>query len=102
MPEEKTPTKTEEKAFPETSKDKAVTAKVVTQDRQPEAIVEPMTTVLSPNSPWEKVHADGVIDTFVMEVRDAGILIRTESPARGSESTVFLPNVKVSQIPSCK
>ena len=101
MPDEKTPDK-QTKAVLETTKDKTVAAKAVTQDKQPEKTAEPMAVVLSPNSPWKLVHSDGVIDTFVMEVRDAGILIRTESPARGSESTVFLPNVKASQLPSCE
>jgi hypothetical protein len=91
-----------EKVVAKTSKDETLAIKAVFHEKQPEIVDEPRAVILSPNSPWKKVHVDGVIDTFVMEIRDAGILIRTESPARGSESTVFLPNVKASQIPSCQ
>lgn len=65
-------------------------------------LVEPHVKVLAPNSPWKQLHSDGSIGTYVMEIKDAGVLVRTESPKENSESMVFLPNVKLSQLPDCK
>lgn len=63
---------------------------------------EPHAKVLAPNSPWKQLHSDGSIGTYVMEIKDAGVLVRTESPKENSESMVFLPNVNLSQLPDCK
>lgn len=87
MPDDKTP----EKETKPTSKSAEISKSV-----------EPHAKVLAPNSPWKQLHSDGSIGTYVMEIRDAGILVRTESPKENSESMVFLPNVKISQLPDCK
>ncbi len=84
MPEEKTENKPEVK----------ITKKI--------ELVEPHVKVLAPNSPWKQLHSDGSIGTYVMEIKDAGVLVRTESPKENSESMVFLANVKLSQLPDCK
>lgn len=84
MPEEKTDNKSEVKVTKKTES------------------VELYAKVLAPNSPWKQLHSDGSIGTYVMEIKDAGVLVRTESPKENSESMVFLPNVKLSQLPDCK
>jgi hypothetical protein len=85
MPEDKTPDKPEVKPTKKTTES-----------------AEPYSKILAPNSPWKQLHSDGSIGTYVMEIRDAGVLVRTESPKENSESMVFLPNVKLSQLPDCK
>lgn len=88
MPEDKTP-----------DKDPKVETKSAKKTAES---TEPYTKVLAPNSPWKQLHSDGSIGTYVMEIRDAGVLVRTESPKENSESMVFLPNVKLDQLPDCK
>ena len=87
MPDDKTPEKETKVEIKPTKKTESV---------------EPTAKVLAPNSPWKCLHSDGSIGTYVMEIRDAGILVRTESPKENSESMVFLPNVKIGQLPSCE
>lgn len=86
MPEEKTPEK-------EVKIDKPVKKTEST---------EPYSKILAPNSPWKRLHSDGSIGTYVMEIPRIGVLIRTESPKENSESMVFIPNIKISDLPDCE
>lgn len=106
MPDDKTPEKeTKVEKTDKPAPEKSVKAQVFSDNAQsdkPSKSVEPYVKALAPNSPWKKLHADSSIGTYVMEIRDAGILVRTESPKENSESMVFLPNVKIGQLPSCE
>lgn len=95
MPDDKTPEK-------ETKVEIKATKKAEPMDAKATEFTEPYSKSLAPNSPWKQLHTDDAIGTYVMEIRDAGLLIRTESPKENSESMVFLPNVKLCQLPSCE
>lgn len=58
--------------------------------------------ILAPNSPWKILQGDESIITYTLEIVGIGVLIRTESPAMQSESMVFIPNIKSSDLPVCK
>lgn len=52
----------------------------------------------SPDSPWVLLHSEDISDTYAFEIKNVGVIIRTDSAARNSISTVFIPNVELSQI----
>lgn len=69
---------------------------------EPESFSEPKVRVLAPNSPWKVIHSDESITTYALEIVSIGVIVRSESPGTNSESSVFIPNIKISDLPVCK
>jgi len=67
-----------------------------------ETFSEPKVRLLAPNSPWKKLHSDDSIATYALEIAGIGVIIRAESPGTNSESSVFIPNIKLSDLPNCQ
>ena len=69
---------------------------------EPEAFSEPKVRLLAPNSPWKKLHSDDSIATYALEIVGIGVIVRSESHGTNSESSVFIPNIKIADLPGCK
>jgi hypothetical protein len=74
---------------------------------EPEILVETVEPylkkqLLAPNSPWKILQSDESIITYIFEIARVGVIVRTESPATQSESMVFIPNIKSSDLPDCE
>lgn len=83
---------------------KPATAKQTAKPKasEPETFSEPKARVLAPNSPWKVVHSDECISTYALEIVGIGVIVRSESPGTNSESSVFIPNIKISDLPLCR
>lgn len=99
MPDEETPAKVTK---PSVKPAKVAESGILEETVKSETFSEPYTRVLAPNSPWKTIHSDSSINTYALEIVGIGVIVRSESPGTNSESSVFIPNIKIADLPDCK